>query len=166
MAFRVDDGVALDALGFLARIIADRVDQGPPFSVAFATWVSMMAAVGSGSRPLAVRHCSQQCLMDAVKHAVAAPFPEVVVNHGVRWKVPGQLLPLAAGAIDVADGIENLAHVGHAQASVRTRRWEHRLDDAPLLIADIARIATVARLVRLAMIVGPHGSPLQRAGRA
>ena len=59
MAFGVDDGVALDALGLLARIIADRVDRGPPFSVAFATWVSMMPAVGSGSRPHALRHCSR-----------------------------------------------------------------------------------------------------------
>lgn len=59
MAFGVDDGVALDALGLLARIIADRVDRDPPFSVAFATWVSMMPAVGSGSRPPALRLCSR-----------------------------------------------------------------------------------------------------------
>jgi len=59
MAFGVDDGIALDALGFLARIIADRVDRDPPFSVAFATWVSMMAAVGSRSLPQASRHFSR-----------------------------------------------------------------------------------------------------------
>jgi hypothetical protein len=58
MAFGVDDRVALDALCLLARIIADRVDRGPPFSVAFATCVSMIAAVGSGSRPHALRHSS------------------------------------------------------------------------------------------------------------
>jgi hypothetical protein len=97
--------------------------------------------------------------MDAIKHAVAAPFPEVVVNRGVRRKILRQLPPLAAGAIDVANGVENLAHVGRAAASARTRRGEHRLDDRPLLVADVARIATAARLVRLAVIVGPHGSP-------
>src|SRR5215470_15954499 len=44
-----------DALNFLARIIADRINGDPPFSVAFATCVSMIAAVGSTSRPQAPR---------------------------------------------------------------------------------------------------------------
>ena len=100
--------------------------------------------------------------MDVIEHAVAAPFPEVVVNCGVRRKILRQLPPLAAGAIDVADGVENLAHVGRAAASARTRRREHRLDDRPLLVAQIAWIASAARLVLLAVIVGPHGSPLIR----
>jgi len=59
MAFGVDNGIALDAFGFLTRIIADRVNRAPPFSVAFATCVSMMAAVGSRSRSQASRHCSR-----------------------------------------------------------------------------------------------------------
>jgi hypothetical protein len=84
--------------------------------------------------------------VDATEHAVAAPFPEVVVDRGVRRKVLRQLPPLAAGAIDVANGVENLAHVGGATASTWTRRREHRLDDGPLLVADVAWIATAARL--------------------
>ena len=96
--------------------------------------------------------------MDAIEHAVAAPFPEVVVDRGMRRKILRQLPPLAAGAIDVANGVEDLAHVSRAAASTRARWREHRLDDRPLLVADIARIATAARLVRFAMIVGPHGS--------
>jgi len=58
MSFGVDDRVALDALGFLAGIVADRIDGGPPFSVALATCVSIIAAVGSASRPQASRHPS------------------------------------------------------------------------------------------------------------
>jgi hypothetical protein len=100
--------------------------------------------------------------MDAIEHAVAAPFPEVVVDRGMRRKILRQLSPLAAGAVDIANGVENLAHVGRAAASARTRRREHRCDDRPLLVADIARIANAARLVRLAVVVGPHGSPLIR----
>lgn len=100
--------------------------------------------------------------MDAIKHPVAAPFPEVVVDRGVRRKILRQLPPLAAGAIDVANGVENPAHVGRAAAPARTRRREHRLDDCPLLVAYVARIASLAWLMRLAVIVGPHGSPLIR----
>jgi hypothetical protein len=100
--------------------------------------------------------------MDATERAIAAPFPEVVVDRGVRRKVLRQLPPLTAGAIDVANGVENLAHVGRATAPARTRRREHRLNDDPLLVADVAWIATAVRFVRLAMIVSPHGSPLIR----
>ena len=54
--YRVNERVAFDALGFLPGIIADRILAGPPFSVAFATCVSMIAAVGDASRPSASRH--------------------------------------------------------------------------------------------------------------
>jgi hypothetical protein len=97
--------------------------------------------------------------MDAIKHTVAAPFPKVAVYRCVRRKVLRQLSPLTAGAIDIANGVENLAHVGRPATTAGSRRRQHRLDDRPLLVADIARIAPAARLVRLAMIVGPHDSP-------
>ena len=51
VAFGVDEGM-------LARIVADRINGDPPFSVAFATCVSMIAAVGSLWRPQASRHLS------------------------------------------------------------------------------------------------------------
>src|SRR4051794_109730 len=43
----VDRDVPLPALDLLGRVVA----AGPPFSVAFTLWVSMMAAEGLGSRP-------------------------------------------------------------------------------------------------------------------
>lgn len=55
-SYRIDDRVALDALNFLAGVVADRIGVGPPFSVAFTDWVSMMAAVGDASRPSISRH--------------------------------------------------------------------------------------------------------------
>jgi hypothetical protein len=53
---RVDERVALDALDFLAGVIAGRIGAGPPFSVALAVCVSMTAALGDASRPSASRH--------------------------------------------------------------------------------------------------------------
>ena len=47
---RVYQNVALLALDLLARIIAMRIDAGPPFSALFTLWLSMMAAVGLASR--------------------------------------------------------------------------------------------------------------------
>ena len=58
VAFGVDERIALNAFNFLTRIVADRINGDPPFSVAFATCVSMIAAVGSLWRPQASRHFS------------------------------------------------------------------------------------------------------------
>jgi hypothetical protein len=43
---RVYENMALLALDLLARIIAMRIDAGPPFSALFTLSLSMMAAVG------------------------------------------------------------------------------------------------------------------------
>jgi len=53
---RIYENVALLAFDFLARIVAMRIDPGPPFSALFTLWLSMMAAVGLASRSLCSRH--------------------------------------------------------------------------------------------------------------
>ncbi len=57
-AERIDEDVALLALDLLARIIARRIDPGPPFSALFTLWLSMMAAVGLASRSSCSRHAT------------------------------------------------------------------------------------------------------------
>ena len=44
--YRLDKDVALLALDFLARVVARRIDAGPPFSAPFTLWLSMTHAVG------------------------------------------------------------------------------------------------------------------------
>jgi hypothetical protein len=53
---RVYENMAFLALDLLARIIAMRIDAGPPFSALFTLWLSMMAAVGLASRSPLSRH--------------------------------------------------------------------------------------------------------------
>ena len=53
---RVYENMALLALDLFARIIAMRIDAGPPFSALFTLWLSMMAAVGLASRSPFSRH--------------------------------------------------------------------------------------------------------------
>ena len=48
--------MALLALDLLARIIAVRIDRGPPFSAALTLWLSIIAAEGLASRPARSRH--------------------------------------------------------------------------------------------------------------
>jgi hypothetical protein len=47
---RIYQYMALLALDLLARIVAMRIDAGPPFSALFTLWLSIMAAVGLASR--------------------------------------------------------------------------------------------------------------------
>ena len=53
---RIYENMALLALDLFARIIAMRIDTGPPFSALFTLWLSMMAAVGLASRSPCSRH--------------------------------------------------------------------------------------------------------------
>ena len=55
-ALGVDQDMALLAFDLLARVVARRVDAGPPFSAPFTLWLSMIAAVGLASRPACSRH--------------------------------------------------------------------------------------------------------------
>ena len=54
----VYENMALLALDLFARIIAIRIDAGPPFSAPFTLWLSMMAAVGLASRSACSRHAT------------------------------------------------------------------------------------------------------------
>jgi hypothetical protein len=54
-ALRIDENVPLLALDLLARVVAGRIDAGPPFSALLTLWLSMMAAVGLASREAASR---------------------------------------------------------------------------------------------------------------
>ena len=56
---RVDEQVALDALGLLRGVIADRIRSALPFSVALTLWVSMMVALGEASRFSASPHVTR-----------------------------------------------------------------------------------------------------------
>ena len=103
--------------------------------------------------------------MNTIEHAVARPFPEIIINRGVRRKIFWQLPPLATRAIYIADCVEHLAHVCLALASTRAGRRDHRADDSPLLVGHITRITSNSRLVHLALFVRPHGSPLLSPNR-
>ena len=52
------ENVALLAVGLLARVIARRIDAGPPFSALFTLWLSMIGTVELASRFSCSRHAT------------------------------------------------------------------------------------------------------------
>ena len=55
---RIYQDVTLLALDLFARIIAMRINAGPPFSALLTLWLSMIAAVGLASRSAFSRHAT------------------------------------------------------------------------------------------------------------
>ena len=55
-ALRIDENVPLLALNLLSRVVARWINRSPPFSALLTLWLSMTAAVGLASRPIASRH--------------------------------------------------------------------------------------------------------------
>ena len=55
--------------------------------------------------------------MDRVEGAVVPPLVEVAPDGALGRKVLGQVTPLAAGAEDVEDGVDDVAQVGLAGPS-------------------------------------------------
>jgi len=103
--------------------------------------------------------------MNPIENAIARPFPEVIIDRAMWRKILWQLPPLATRAIEIANGVEYVAHVCVALTSARASRRDHRLDVSPLIVGHITRITFTPRLVRLAMFFRPHGSPrLPRIG--
>jgi hypothetical protein len=49
-ALRIDEDVPLLTFDLLACIVARRINRRPPFSALLTLWLSMIAAVGLGSR--------------------------------------------------------------------------------------------------------------------
>ena len=60
--------------------------------------------------------------MDLVEGAVVTPLVEVAPDGALGREVDGQVSPLAAGAEDVEDGVEDVPHVGLAGPPAAGRR--------------------------------------------
>ena len=95
--------------------------------------------------------------MNPIEHAVARPFPEVLIDRRLRRKILWQLSPLATRAIYIADRVE------HLRVSVSRLRPPVRASGIiGSIIAHSSSLTSrpLPRFVFLALFVAPHGSPL------
>src|SRR5208282_5042804 len=107
----IDEDVPLLALDLLARVVARRIDAGPPFSRALDALAvddgGGWARFARGGR--ATSHVKR--VVDAIERAVPAPQIEIIVDRRARWQVLGDRPPLAAGAQDIHQAVDDFAHV-------------------------------------------------------
>src|SRR5262249_23959748 len=98
-------------------------------------------AAGRGRPPLArpLADLLPQRVVDHLQGAVVPPLVEVAPDGGLGREVLGQEAPLAAGAHDVEEGVEHVAHRGLARSPPGVHR-DQSLDEGPLLVGQVAGI--------------------------
>ena len=102
--------------------------------------------------------------MDALERAVPTPKVEVIVEGRARRQILRDGAPLAAGAENVHDAVDNLAYVDVALVAAAFGRRNQRYDMPPFGVGQIARIAQPAAVLASAVFVAPHWRPLRRFG--
>src|SRR5271165_7046244 len=103
-------------------------------------------------------------LVDALERAVPTPKVEVIVEGRARRQILRDGAPLAAGAENVHEAVDNLAYVDVALVAAAFSRRNQRFDMPPLGVGQIARIAQPAAVIASAVFLGPHWRPLRRFG--
>ena len=136
-----------------------------PFSALLTLWLSMMAAVGArlARGGLATAHVKR--VVDAIERAVPVPQIEIIVDRRARRQVLGDRPPLAAGAQDIHQTVDDLPHVHRTLVAAALGRRNERLNQRPFLVRQIARIAQPAPFIASAIFVRPHRRPPNKSGR-
>ena len=98
--------------------------------------------------------------MDAIERAVATPAVEVIVKRRTRRQVLRDGAPLAAGAEDVHQAVDDLALIDMTAVAAAFGRRNERLDMRPFRFGQIAWITQSTAVVASAIFVGPHRRPL------
>jgi hypothetical protein len=130
----------------------------PPFDVLGVVAASLFAARGRvdrlaidarrGARAVGLpgrADLAAEQVVELIEGAVAAPLVEVPPDGALGREVDGQVASLASGAEDVEDDV---AHVGRSGPTAGSGGREVRLDQGPLLVAEVAGV-----------VVGSHPLP-------
>ena len=95
-------------------------------------------------------------MMQPGQGAIVLPAAEVEVDRAASWQVFWDRTPMAAGAQEVHQPVENLANIDRALVAAPLSSGDHRLDQRSFLACQVARIAQLTAVVTGAVLVGPH----------
>jgi hypothetical protein len=94
--------------------------------------------------------------MDAIQRPIVVPQGEVAMHRAAGRKVLRKSAPLAAGAQDIHQAIDHVPHGDRALAAAPLRRRDQRFHKRPFLVGQVARIAKMAAVIAMAVLVRPH----------
>src|SRR5215203_3863807 len=137
--------------------------RGPPLSVVFTLWVSMIAAEGLASRPAPSRSRTTKwwrMLSHTPSRRKARIYPYTVrQGGGGRWR---QVPPLAAGAHEVEEAVQQVPHVRASRPPSRPGGRDQRFQKPELIVRQCLAGAEIPD--QRAISGRPHGG-LQAGNR-
>src|SRR6476620_1462475 len=112
--------------------------RGPPLSVVFTLWVSMMAAVGLGFPPGALAQHDHEVVANTLPHPLSEESAHIAVHgapgrKGWRW---WQMPPLAAAAHEIEAAVQQLSHVRSPRPPTGFGGRDERLPQAKLVVSQ------------------------------
>ena len=96
--------------------------------------------------------------MDPVQRPVPTPLVEVAPDGALGREVDGQVTPLASGAEDIEDGVEDVPHVRLAGPPAAGFGRDMGLDQGPLGVGDVAGVMVHSHTITT--LVTPRLFPL------
>jgi hypothetical protein len=121
----------------------------------------------AGFPALALTGGDIECVVDALQCSIPIPQHEVRMRRAFRRQVLWQRLPLATGREHVKDCVENLANIHLAPTAAALCGRDHRRNQHPCGIRQIARISQTMPHSGAAMFRFPHfGTPSDDSGVA
>src|SRR5262249_6883322 len=115
--------------------------RSPPASVVLTLWVSMIPAVGRGFLPAFLPGLVYRTWLSLPPRAARARAADWGGEGARGGEVGGKLPPLAAGAQDVEDGIQDVPPVHGGRAADLPGLGEQGPQEIPLAVGQVARIA-------------------------
>ena len=86
------------------------VGSSPLTSVVLTDWLSMHIALGVGFAGFLGTDLDPKCIEELGPRTVIAPLGEVLEHGALGKEIVGEHFPLAAGAVEVQDLVDNLSH--------------------------------------------------------
>jgi hypothetical protein len=148
---RVDENVALLALDFLACIIAVRVNLRPPFLGAFNALAVNDCSGWAGLAAHLFATFDVKRMMDAIERSIPTPQIEIVVHRRAWRQILRDRAPLAAGAQDVHQPVDDFPYVDMASIAAAFGRQYQWLDMRPFLVRKVTWIAQLAAVITRAI---------------
>src|ERR1035441_4310751 len=108
-SYRIDKDLPLLAFDLLARIVAVRIDPGPPFFSALYTLAVDHTGCGAGFSTGLLAALHVECVMDFVECAVIVPAIQILMQRALRRQGLRHIWPLTARAEHKTDPINKFA---------------------------------------------------------
>ncbi|OYR17221.1 hypothetical protein CEV32_4042 [Brucella rhizosphaerae] len=143
--YRINEDMTLLVFDLFLSIIPERVDTTPPFSAPLTLWLSMTAAVGLASRPMASPTFQVEFLVNASKRAIPIPEIEIAKQRATGRQIFRYGAPLATCRQDVHQAVDNLPQHNRPFSPTPLSRRDQRLDKGPFLIRQVTRTTHLLR---------------------